>query len=417
MGSRVAGAETVYAAAEAWVERGLRNDDSLFTPGVAVWTSEWLDELHRCFLDRPDESGDSFIDKLERQLEGVPPGAHQLMAEVLYVYFIVDRRQDSTDVQMRLNRVLGWSDEAVAIPPEMVAGLTPGLGRGGQGYHGGNRPFNVGFIIEFASQWKRREPVDRQRLLDDPWAFKAFVMGLRLQSALFDGSQETPAMQRQALLHLVHPDTFEFIMSLNKKNEIARAYESLLETPDEDVDRNLQLIRSALEGQHGRSFKFYDKWIRMQWDKSYARDKWVQLIVRTQKHMESSELEDVENAYKTGVGQRLAEARAAVLTKSDEWPDLVKHGIRNSRNLIHHVQKAQFCDWIEEAPDDSHQALSLLWSGGDTQFPERVRAFMEFFPESVIRGVGTRTNVASVLMMGLDAEQYPPFKTTLFETA
>ena len=206
-------------------------------------------------------------------------------------------------------------------------------------------------------------------------------------------------------------------MSLNKKNDIARAYESLLETPDEDVDRNLQLIRSALEGQHGRSFKFYDKWIRMQWDKSYARDKWVQLIVRTQKHMESSELEDVENAYKTGVGQRLAEARAAVLTKSDEWPDLVKHGIRNSRNLIHHVQKAQFCDWIEEAPDDSHQALSLLWSGGDTQFPERVRAFMEFFPESVIRGVGTRTNVASVLMMGLDAEQYPPFKTTLFETA
>ena len=202
MGSRVAGAETVYAAAEAWVERGLRNDDSLFTPGVAVWTSEWLDELHRCFLDRPDESGDSFIDKLERQLEGVPPGAHQLMAEVLYVYFIVDRRQDSTDVQMRLNRVLGWSDEAVAIPPAMVAGLTPGLGRGGQGYHGGNRPFNVGFIIEFASQWKRREPVDRQRLLDDPWAFKAFVMGLRLQSALFDGSQETPAMQRQALLHL-----------------------------------------------------------------------------------------------------------------------------------------------------------------------------------------------------------------------
>ena len=417
MGSRVAGAETVYAAAEAWVERGLRNDDSLFTPGQPIWTLELLDELHWRFLDRPDESGDDFFAKLHRQLAGSGSEVYQLIAEVLYVYFMVDRRKDSTNVQARLNEVLGWSDKAVAIPPEMVAGLTPGLGRGGQGFHGGNRPFNVGFIIEFASQWKQQESVDRERLLDDPWAFKALVMGLHLQSALFDGSQETPAMQRQALLHLVHPDTFEFIMSLNQKNAIARAYASFLENSDRDVDRNLPLIRSALEGRHGLGFKFYDKPVRMHWDESYARDEWVQLIAKAQEHIESGELEAVENAYKIEVGQRLAGARAAVLASSDEWPDLVKHGIRNSRNLIHHVQKAQFCDWIDEEPDDSHKALSLLWNDGDTELPERVRAFMELLPGSVIGGVGTRTNVASVLMMGLDAEQYPPFRTSRFGQA
>ena len=417
MGPRVVGAETVYEAAEAWVDRGLRTDDSLFTPGRPIWTIELLEELQRRFLDRPDESKDRFWTKLERQLAGSAPEAHQLMAEVLYVYFVVDRRKDSTAVQAYLNEVLGWSDEAVSIPPEMVAGLTPGLGRGGQGFHGGNRPFNVGFIIEFASQWKRQGPVDRLRLLDDPWALKAFVMGLHLQSAMFDGSQETPAMQRQALLHLVHPDTFEFIMSLNQKNKIARAYESLLEVPDEDVDRNLQRIRSALEGQHGQGFKFYNKPIRVQWDRSYARDKWVQLIASTQKYMESGDLEALENTYKIEIGQRLAEARATVLTKSEEWPDLVKHSIRNSGNLIHHVQKAQFCDWIDEAPDDAHKALSVLWSDGDADSCERVRAFMDLFSGSVFSGVGTRTNIASVLLMGLDAEQYPPFKTTLFEQA
>ena len=32
MGSRVRDAETVYAASEAWVDRGLRTDDSLFEP-------------------------------------------------------------------------------------------------------------------------------------------------------------------------------------------------------------------------------------------------------------------------------------------------------------------------------------------------------------------------------------------------
>ena len=338
------------------------------------------------------------------------------MAEVLYVYFIVDRRKDSTPVQAQLNEVLGWSGEALALPPEMVAGLTPGLGRGGQGFHI-YRPFNVGFIIEFASQWKRHEPVDRQRLLGDPWAFKAFVMGLHLQSAMFDDSQEAPAMQRQALLHLVHPDAFEFIMSLNQKNKIASAYESLLENPDEDVDRNLQLIRTALEGQHGQGFKFYDKPIRVEWDRSYARDKWVQLIVSAQDHMASGELEAVENSYKVEIGQRLAEARAAVLAKSSNWPALVKSSLSYSDNLVFAVQKAQFRDWIDEATDESHQALSALWSDGDTPLSERVRAFMKRFPGSVISGVGTRANIASVLLTGLDVERFPPFRTTLFKQA
>ena len=416
MGSRVRGAETVYSAAEAWVDRGLRTDDSLFTPGRPIWTTGLLDELHRRFLDRPDESDDPFLTKLERQLAGSEPEVHQLMAEVLYVYFIVDRRKDSTAVQAQLNEVLGWSGEALAIPPEMVAGLTPGLGRGGQGFHI-YRPFNIGFIIEFASRWKQQEPGDRQRLLDDPWAFKALVMGLHLQSALLEDSQEAPAMQRQALLHLVHPDTFEFIMSLNQKKQIARAYESLMEIPDEDVDRSLQLIRSALEGQHGQSFKFYDKSIRMRWDKSYARDGWVQLISRTQEHMESGELEAVENNYKIEIGQRFEQARAAVLETRSSWPDLVKDSVSNSKNLIHHVQKAQFRDWIDKASDKSHEALSLLWSDSDTPLSGRVRGFMKLFPRSVISGVGTRTNIVSVLVMGLDAEQYPPFRTTLFEQA
>ena len=72
MGTRRPGAERVYAAAESWVEQALRSDDSLFTPGRRIWTSEWLDELHRRFLDRPDESGDSFLDKLERPPDRPP---------------------------------------------------------------------------------------------------------------------------------------------------------------------------------------------------------------------------------------------------------------------------------------------------------------------------------------------------------
>ena len=42
MGSRKTheGAENVYAAAQKWVDCALRADDSLFTPGKPIWSSE-----------------------------------------------------------------------------------------------------------------------------------------------------------------------------------------------------------------------------------------------------------------------------------------------------------------------------------------------------------------------------------------
>ena len=52
MGSRIirnkdADTERVYKAAEQWVERALLSDDSLFTPGTAIWSSYWLGELRQ----------------------------------------------------------------------------------------------------------------------------------------------------------------------------------------------------------------------------------------------------------------------------------------------------------------------------------------------------------------------------------
>ena len=91
MGSRRIGngVENVYAAAQAWVERGLLADDSLFTPGNAIWTPRWLGELRRRFLDRPDVPGNGFFGKLENQLTGSPPEVYQLVGEVLFVHFLI----------------------------------------------------------------------------------------------------------------------------------------------------------------------------------------------------------------------------------------------------------------------------------------------------------------------------------------
>ncbi len=414
MGSRVEGAKPVYTAAAAWVDRGLRTDDSLFTRGESIWTSKSLDELRRQFLNRPDTPGDNVMDTLERQLEGTTAEACQLMGEVMYVHLLVPSDMKLETKQAQIEQVLGWSPETVTLPEELIAALDPGVADIGGGHN--NRPYYLGCIIEFAAAWKRLRPDERRRRLEDPWAFKTLVMDLKFESRLFERGNSAD-LQRLALLHLIHPDTFEPIVSVNHKEKIAAKFEGLVENPEQDIDRKLQQIRAAWGGDDAEALDFYRDDIRSQWDDSKAPDGWGQLISRTQKHMASGKLKSVENDYKIEIGKRFERARAAVLETRSSWPDLVKDSVRKSENLIHGADKARFCGWIDEAPDKSHEALSLLWSDSDTPLSGQVREFMNVFPRSVISGVGTRTNIASVLLMGLGAERHPPFRTSLFEKA
>ena len=77
-------APRVEAVAARILNECLIQDGSLLTPGVAIWTSELLAELHTHYVAAPDVSAKSFGDKLEIQLAGVSDHARQLFAE-LYV--------------------------------------------------------------------------------------------------------------------------------------------------------------------------------------------------------------------------------------------------------------------------------------------------------------------------------------------
>ena len=97
-------------------------------------------------------------------------------------------------------------------------------------------------------------------------------MHLDLRGALFRDYFVSPRIQQHALLHLVHPDTFEPIVSFNHKEMIAAAFEGLVEDPAQDLDRKLQEIRSTLEAKHGEGFHFYRPDVRSQWDDNYSPD-------------------------------------------------------------------------------------------------------------------------------------------------
>ena len=195
MGAKVTseGAEQIYDIARTWVDRALRSDDSLFTPGKPIWSTQWLGELHRRFLDRPDAGDGGFTDKLRVQLEDSPPEVYQLMAEVLFTHLLIvwpDTMGKSAKTNL-IDEVLGWGPADIQIPGRMADCLAYGIARPGMAYLT-YRPFQVGLIIEFVEQWKSQAADERSRLLSDPWAFKEFLTGIRLQSKLLVDSQDTP---------------------------------------------------------------------------------------------------------------------------------------------------------------------------------------------------------------------------------
>ena len=182
MGSRRTGGgvENVYKAAELWVERALRADDSLFTPGQPIWSQRWLQELRERFLDRPDVAGDSFMQKLEQQLESSLPEIYQLIGEVLYVHFLIIWTTGAGGMKRinkiaRINQVLEWSTQRATIPDDLAAAMTPGIVRPGMGFITGNI-IHLGSFIEFR---RALEELKSQRnttaYLRDPWEFKDFM--------------------------------------------------------------------------------------------------------------------------------------------------------------------------------------------------------------------------------------------------
>ena len=420
MGSRKTyeGAEKVYEAAALWVDRALRTDDSLFTPGVPIWSSRWLRELRERFLDRPDESSNSFLEKLERQLEGSPAEVYQLMGEALYFYFLIVSTKNSTNEQGVINKVIGWSPNPVAIPQNLVTCLVPGIANPGQMFHSA-RPYQVGFLIECAEQWRERESSERQRLVDDPWGFKDFLMRLNFRSKLLTRNPNRPRTQREAILHLVFPDTFEGIVSVEHKEIIAKKFADLVKEPTEDIDRQLQQIRPALESRFGAGDHFfYTPQLRGLWDDNYKPDLWEEFVKRARTYVDTGKLEIEEIGYKVAISRKLAEAREAVLAGRDNWAALLKSALNpNEANFISWRLISGLNKWCTEHSDDALSALKAIWAQDDSPVSERVRAFSDQFPREVASGAGSRMNVASGLLMALDVEQFPPFRITTFNNA
>ena len=146
---------------------------------------------------------------------------------------------------------------------------------------------------------------------------------------------------------------------------------------------------------------------------------WDELIKGGRVLVDSGRLQLDEIDYKLEIAQRLSMARKAVLEGSENWADLVKAGLPNRPGSPLSWQLADsFRKWLEASPYEALEALRTLWTGegDDADVIERIASFSDRLPSS-ISGPGTRANAASVLLMGLDVKNFPPFRFRAFNRA
>ena len=260
------GADKIYDAARAWVDSALRSDGSLFTPGKRIWTLEGLAKLRTQFLDRPDGSSDKFYVKLKRQLEGSPPEVYQLMAEVLFVHFLISGNMKGDTKRASINQVLGWSSDPVSIPQPLANSLD--ISFMNISASSTNIDAQVGTQIEVVEQWKQLQPEKRTQILEDAWAFKEFLFSRHFISERLLNNQNRGQIEKEMLLHIAFPDEFETIGTrLKEKIATAAGFADFVTEPTDDADRKLQQIRQGITVTRGDFDHFWEPGILEVWEK------------------------------------------------------------------------------------------------------------------------------------------------------
>jgi hypothetical protein len=233
----------------------------MFMQGRSLWTIENIERLRSAFTDSPRLGPDAFLEKFSQQLSGRGPDVIQLAAEMLWVLFLFPRKLILPARKREIIiAVWNWSDTPLH-PQHRLLGdsLLGGIGSAG---------------TAFNTQRDR----ELEGLIDASLALKSRLRGEALSpweaaDVIDNEPRATKRHIRNILLHLLFPEEFERVASLNHKREIGTAFLHLLKEEERyigpanvDVDIRLKLVRNALEASRGKPIDFYDREIRAEWD-------------------------------------------------------------------------------------------------------------------------------------------------------
>lgn len=249
----------IYELAARWKEDCLLRGGSLLWPEEAIWAADNLAAFKTCFIDRPDESSDSFEEKFQRQLSSEAAEVTKLACELVLIYFLFPSSVTGNRKRELIETIASW--QSVAIPESGKASLAildHGIGGPGLAYNT-RRPFEVAFLAELAIALHDKEESERKEHLNDHTA---------LRQLLDDLEGDNSRQGRDIVLHLLYPDKYERMASRGHKRRIAETFNEMLGGKDvpEDLDDRILSIRQNLEELlPGKELDFYWSPLRECW--------------------------------------------------------------------------------------------------------------------------------------------------------
>ncbi|MGG7308264.1 McrB family protein [Curtobacterium sp. AB451] len=256
-----AGGERVREASERFRERGLRQLASVFAEHRSVWRPEVTAELIRCFVEREEVPGETFLDKLRVQFADASDDALLLMAELVAWQLLPLQTPGERKKRERVETLLSLMREPVVIPADVDQAFrswsfNPGQGMA-QGIHNA-----LSIVVRLVDEWVSLADEEREALLDDPWAWRDFV-------AAVPGTP-FPTL-RNELMYLVHPDAFGEVISAVDRERIRSVFRGevsgdvdVTEVAD-DPDREFLEITLALQTKENGPAVYYREPLKSRW--------------------------------------------------------------------------------------------------------------------------------------------------------
>jgi len=252
-------ADTTYEGLQRVVDSSLRHLRSTLVDDDGVWSREHAVELEqRTAQDPGPAQGRSFDEKLGYQLEGADRGVVLLAADLRYLHLLPVYDMNPELKRQRIDSILELAGEQ--MPDDLASTLAPGVVAWGSGHSQAWPQYTL--LTRFAGWFSGLDDARRTQLIDDPWAFKA---------GLFELDATSAQMEREALLHLIHPDPFDAVFNQWHKKKIVERWADHADG-ESDRDRAIIQIRTALEDEYGEQIHWYEDRIRDLWDPSEVTD-------------------------------------------------------------------------------------------------------------------------------------------------
>ena len=147
---------------------------------------------------------------------------------------------------------------------------------------------------------------------------------------------------------------------------------------------------------------------------------WDEYVSAAAAYIAKGKIERDELNYKRELADNLRLARQALLRGDDTWRASLKRAFAGRQgHPVHFIILSDTRSWIDREPEAARQALQELWLEDDNPATDRIPDFRERVPEELAKKARTAnlTVLFSVLLMGLNVEEYPPYNYTVLNRA